>query len=34
VRARIANLDPDYLAAKVNRCLFGDSDPRRVAGLR
>ena len=36
VRARIANLDPGYLAAtaKVNRCLFGDSDPRRAAGLR
>ena len=36
VQARIANLDPGYLAAtaKVNRHLFGDSDARRVAGLR
>src|SRR5262249_3983454 len=36
VQTRIANLDPGYLAAtaKVNRYLFGDSDARRVAGLR
>jgi fatty acid desaturase len=36
VRARIANLDPGYVAAtvKVNRYLFGGDDARKVAGLR
>src|SRR5215472_1417873 len=36
VQARIANLDPGYLAAtaKVNRYLFGDPDAHRLAGLR
>jgi len=36
VQARIANLDPGYLAAtaKVNRYLFGRKDARPLAGLR
>jgi len=36
VRARIANLDPGYVAAtvKVNRYLFGGDDARKLAGLR
>jgi len=36
VQARIANLDPGYLAAtaKVNRYLLGRKDAQRVAGLR
>jgi len=36
VQARIANLDPGYLAAtaKVNRYLFGDPDAHRLARLQ